>query len=316
MLFRKMRIAVWLGLVIGMQGLPAAVRAADAIPAAGVEFPSELVDFVPYEGNPLFAGTGRDTWDQMIRERGWILHDGGQYHMWYTGYKDTRPLTMHLGYATSPDGLHWTRWPGNPIFDKAWVEDMQVLKQGGMYSMFAEGLRDERIERLTSTDRVHWQLQGDVEICDTAGKPLKPAHYGTPTVWVEGATSYLFYEESDRAIWLATSKDNQHWRNFQDEPVIACGPEPFDRAAVAMDQVLKYRGRYYGYYHALAEQGSGNWTVNVAVSADLVHWKKYLRNPIIDGDKSSPVLVSDGRQYRLYTMHPDVRLYLPKTPPK
>jgi hypothetical protein len=81
---------------------------------------------------------------------------------------------------------------------------------------------------------------------------------------------------------------------------------------VAMDQVVKHGGRYYAYYHALAEKGSGNWTSDVAVSSDLIHWKKYPKNPIVDGDKSSPVLVHDGRQYRLYTMHPDVRVYFPK----
>ena len=81
---------------------------------------------------------------------------------------------------------------------------------------------------------------------------------------------------------------------------------------IAMDQVVKYKGRYYAYYHALGQRGSTNWTTCIAASDDLVHWTKYSRNPIIDGNKSSAVLVDDRRQLRLYTMHPDVRVYLPK----
>ena len=50
-------------------------------------FPAALTDFAPYSNNPVFSGTAADTWDQKIRERGYILHEDGIYYMWYTGYK-------------------------------------------------------------------------------------------------------------------------------------------------------------------------------------------------------------------------------------
>jgi hypothetical protein len=28
-------------------------------------FPKELTDFEPYESNPVFTGTGQDTWDEV-----------------------------------------------------------------------------------------------------------------------------------------------------------------------------------------------------------------------------------------------------------
>ena len=34
------------------------------------EFPGEMVEFVPYKMNPVFKGTGTNTWDKQIRERG------------------------------------------------------------------------------------------------------------------------------------------------------------------------------------------------------------------------------------------------------
>ncbi|MHC4158398.1 MAG: glycoside hydrolase family protein [Planctomycetota bacterium] len=277
------------------------------------DFPHEIVDFVPYKGNPLFAGTGKDTWDRKIRERGYILQEGDTYHMWYTGYNDDYSDTKYLGYATSPDGLKWTRYPGNPIFDKSWVEDVYVVKHGDTYYMFAEG-RHDIAHMMTSTDRIHWQDHGRLNIRYTTGEPLSPGPYGTPTIWIEGKTWYLFYERDDLAVWLASSTDRKVWTNVQDEPVLPLGPQAYDGKLIALDYVMKYKGKYYAYYHAIGpgENGQpwGNWTSNMAVSTDLVHWKKYPKNPIVVAN--SPILVHDGHQYRLYTMHPEVRVYFPR----
>jgi len=295
---------------VGCLGLNGQASAAEK--AAG-EFPAELVEFVPYDKNPVFAGTGGDTWDREIRERGTILREGDTWHLWYTGYNMDRARTMSLGYATSPDGLRWTRHPDNPVFDKAWTEDMFVVKHGDIYYMVAEGLHDIA-HMLTSKDRVHWTDHGKLDIRTTDGKPLSPGPYGTPTLWIEGRTWNLFYERGDRGVWLARSTDRKVWTNVQDEPVIPRGPEEYDRSAVALNQVIKHKGRYYGVYHANADpQWRGPWTTNVAVSDDLVHWKKYPGNPILGGgDFSSGQWVHDGRVYRLVTTHPDVRVWFPR----
>ena len=309
-----------------MNRFQAVVLAAAGLPLLAVphssaadeeQFPPELVDFEPYQGNPVFAGTGKDTWDRTIRERGYILREGDTYHLWYTGYNHNRSdasyrNTMSLGYATSPDGLHWTRYGDNPIFDESWTEDMMVLKHGDTYYMFAEGLHDIA-HMLTSTDRVHWRDHGRLDVRQTNGKPLSPGPYGTPTVWVEGDRWHLFYERRDLGIWLATSADRTIWTNVQDTPVIPLGPGAYDKHAVAMNQLVKHGERYYAYYHANTDpKWRGPWTTNVAVSEDLIHWTKYAKNPIIPTNHSSGTLVHDGRQYRLYTTHPDVRVYFPK----
>jgi beta-fructofuranosidase len=278
-------------------------------------FPRELVDWVPYEGNGLFAGTGASTWDREIRERGFILREADGWKLWYTGYDSSKSEVKSLGYATSPDGIRWTRYPGNPIFDRGWTEDVFVVKHEGIYHMFAEGVNDVA-HRLTSPDGLHWEEQGSLDIRAKAGDPIPAGAYGTPTVWVEGGTFHLFYEREDKGIWLATSKDMRVWTNVQDEPVIGLGPDAYDRYAVALNQVIRYRGRYYGVYHANADpKWKGPWTTCLAVSDDLVHWEKYPGNPVIRSDDSSGILVDDGARLRLYTMHPAVKLWLPRGAP-
>lgn len=275
-----------------------------------VEFPTELIDFVPYEHNPVFAGGGADTWDKLIRERGYILRENGIYRMWYTGYNDSLSDARYLGYATSGDGLHWIRYPGNPLFSDSWVEDMQVIKHQGVYYMFAEG-RNDIAHWMMSDDGIHWKNQGNLDIRNTSGAPLSPGPYGTPTVWIEDGRWYLFYERNDQGVWLAESADGRLWKNVQDDPVIAMGPEAYDKHGLAVNQIVKYKGRYYAYYHGTGFDPWRDWTTDVAMSTDLTHWKKYPGNPIVSGDKSSGILVNDGTQYRLYTMHPDVRVYFP-----
>ncbi len=276
------------------------------------QFPAELVHFVPYSGNPIFSGTDTNTWDRHIRERGWILLENGVYHLWYTGYihEDDE---KHLGYATSTDGYHWTRFASNPIYDSGWVEDMCIVKKDSLYYMFSEG-RGDTAHMLVSSDKIHWKEKGNLNIRQVNGQKIAPGSYGTPTVFRADSGWFLFYERNDEAIWLARSTDNfSTWTNVQDSPVIEKGPNVYDGYGLAVNQVVKYGGLYYAYYHATAFKDWHEWSTNVAVSKDLVHWTKYPGNPILRDNKSSGIMVNDGKRYRLYTMHDRVQVHFPQT---
>lgn len=321
---RLLLSAVLVSCVVGLllirtpgAGLPVESRAvagtATTDRAAAGAFPAELVDFVAYAHNPVFTAAGPGHWDVKIRERGWILREGRTYHLWYTGYDGTREGLKMLGYATSPDGLSWTRRPDNPIYQDHWVEDMMVVKRGGTYYMFAEGRNDEA-HLLASEDRVHWTRQGPLDVRTTNGEPLSAGPYGTPTAWFEGGRWYLFYERRDAGVWLATSEDMKVWTNVQDDPVLVPGPGEYDRQLIALNQIVKHRGRYYAYYHGTGTPESPRqWTTNVATSTDLVHWKKYPKNPLLGENQSSGILVDDGERFRLYSMHDEVHVHFSRS---
>jgi hypothetical protein len=281
---------------------------------AADDFPRALVDWVPVAGNPVFQGGGDNAWDRKIRERGYILVEDGTYHLWYTGYNDDRSPLKAVGHATSADGLHWTRDTANPVFNGSWTEDVFVLKRDGRYHMFAEG-KDDIAHQLVSSDRIHWSDLGALDVRKADGTPISPGPYGTPTVWYEDGTWYLFYERGDRGVWLATSRDRRVWTNVQDEPVIGLGPEPYDSQAVAVNQIVKRDGYYYAFYHANAHRPWQDWTSNIARSRDLTRWEKYPGNPIVKDNCSSPILVSGPDGDRLYTMHPEVRVFRPVSAP-
>ena len=69
------------------------------------------------------------------------------------------------------------------------------------------------------------------------------------------------------------------------------------------------------YYHASADAKWTEGSTNLAVSQDLVHWEKYSGNPILpanpaDPKRSSAFVIEDGRQFRLYATHPNVKVFV------
>ena len=276
-------------------------------------FPAELVKWTDYPGNPVFTAGGAGEWDARIRERGWIIRENDRYHLWYTGYDGTKSGLKMLGYATSSDGLSWQRCACNPVYREHWTEDMMVVKQGDTYYMFAEGLRDQA-QLLTSRDGIHWKRQGQLDIRLKSGEPIPAGPFGTPTAWYENGTWYLFYERRDAGVWLATSRDLKTWVNVQDEPVLVPGPAAHEKDLIALNQIVRYRDRYFALYHGTAHEPEPNlWTTNIATSTDLIHWRKYAHNPLlpVESNKSSGILVHDGKQFRLYTMHNEVHVHFP-----
>ena len=70
------------------------------------------------------------------------------FRMWYSGGEQYEPDA--IGYATSPDGMHWTKAANNPVFksdpglewERHKVTACQVIPEGGWYVMFYIGFRD------------------------------------------------------------------------------------------------------------------------------------------------------------------------------
>lgn len=289
------------------------------VPAASLHaaepFPAEMTDFAPATVNPVFTAQGDGHWDVRIRERGWILLDRKApagtpaWRMWYTGYDGTREGQKKLGLATSPDGIHWTPHPKNPIYEEVWVEDMMVVPHDGTLYMFAEG-RDDQAQLLSSTDGVSWDRVGALDVRKADGTPIDPGPYGTPTGYLEDGVWYLFYERRDAGIWLATSSDMTIWTNVSDDPVMVPGPGEFDNDLIAMNQIFRYKNHYYASIHG-SKAGSKLWANGLAVSDDLKTWKKFPGNPLrpISENKSSGLFIHDGKQFRFYTMHDQVHVH-------
>ena len=109
------------------------------------------------------------TWDALSVGRPSVIFDDGLFKMWYDGRKDFPPgspvngvptsSTSHrsVGYATSKDGLKWTRYHNNPVFgNNAGAVDVKRWENG--FIMLYESGDGTRFSR--STDGIDWKDGG------------------------------------------------------------------------------------------------------------------------------------------------------------
>ena len=70
-----------------------------------------------------------------------------KYKMWYHGFEGTLVTELgRIGYATSPDGIDWTRYPENPVIEvesgsyyDTWIIPTSVLFYAGEYHLYFTG---------------------------------------------------------------------------------------------------------------------------------------------------------------------------------
>jgi len=95
----------------------------------GLAVSNDGINWQGYNGGvaPVLAGTdGAGDWDIGYVSRATVMKEGDDlYHMWYSAGVDR--MNYGIGYASSVDGINWTRDASNPIFHKddgvAWRDD-------------------------------------------------------------------------------------------------------------------------------------------------------------------------------------------------
>ena len=123
-----------------------------------------------------------------------------KYRMWYSAGDQYEPDA--IGYATSADGLTWSRLGDHPIFtpdplypwEQHKVTAVQVVKEGGWFLMFYIGFRDvdhAQIGLARSKDGItHWQRH-----------PANPIIRPGPGQW-DADACYKPYAIFDGQKWL------------------------------------------------------------------------------------------------------------------
>lgn len=118
-------------------------------------------------------------WDEKEVWFRTVLNEGGNWKAWYIGRTDAvkSENTFQVGYATSTDGVSWTRYASNPIlsdpnaggtFDDPTIGtvdlgiiNLKVFNFDGTYHMLYQG-RDPEIygfKHATSSDGLTWTVQ-------------------------------------------------------------------------------------------------------------------------------------------------------------
>jgi len=165
-----------------------------------------------------------------------IVHDG-QFHMFYNGI-NSFPARVGVGYATSTDGVTWTRASDEPVFGPAadgWPAEMRSTNL-----FVTSGL----VEPDGTWVLYYYTLSGSgFNGPQAVGRATAPAPTGP---WTTSA-----------------------------EPVLAQGPEgAWDSQQVSAPDVTRTGDGYVMFYDGVAK-GSDLWMIGRATSPDGVTWTKH-----------------------------------------
>ena len=134
------------------------------------------------------------SWESDRVGRPSVIYEEGVYHMWYDG--QIYGVARHVGYATSADGMNWTKHPGNPIVMHEGAID--VARVGSGYVMLTEAHGGTRY--YTSEDRINWRNH-DLLI-ELSGRDYDLFGQVTPHLVVsDGAVQALFFGGASHSCW-------------------------------------------------------------------------------------------------------------------
>jgi predicted GH43/DUF377 family glycosyl hydrolase len=286
-----------------------------------------------YEGNPVFV-KGNNSWDDGIILGHSVIKTGSTFRMWYSGGHSIQSIGS-IGYATSQDGVHWTRYSNNPVFtaipgswEQTSVAIPSVLQDGNKLHMWyiAGGNPDDgKVGYATSSDGIHWNRHPSPVFTSREGGWYADGIFpgtvikenGIFKMWFSGATGSVSQSTptSKGGIGYATSPDGIAWKVYDNpatntppyhfsDPVLNYGTTgSWESATVLAPSVVKTKCGYEMWYAGEVFGGSQN--LGYATSTDGIHWTKDPGNPVITTDPWNillvfPSVILDGNKYRMW----------------
>jgi len=210
------------------------------------------------DSNPVMDVGPPGSWDDERVNPGAVIFDGSSYKMWYTGYDG---FFRRTGYATSPDGITWTKSDSNPVmdvgaageWDDTWAIISAVIFNGSDYQGWYPGgggpNANFRTGYATSPDGITWTKSDSNHVMDFgAAGEWDGASAGVGAVIYNGSIYEMWYEgirAGVTQIGYATSTDGLVWTKSDSNPVLLVGPfAVWDWSHVFVPTVL-YDGTSY-----------------------------------------------------------------------
>jgi hypothetical protein len=236
-----------------------------------------------------------------------VAKDGNTYLMWYCGSSgfahDVAPKRMpdhrvyRLGLATSTDGKHFEKHPGNPVFGLnegtrsvltpsiLRNPDGTVQRVAGRIRMWFSsgnlggGGRPHSIQAAESEDGVRWT--------NVSGDLITRAY--CPSVLKEGDEYRMWYTEPGAYPWVlkhARSRDGLKW-DIDETPVLKA-MQGWEHFLSNYPAVTKVGDVYLMWYTSYATKDRLTTAVGFAASTDGITWHKHPGNPVFRPDPSRP----------------------------
>jgi hypothetical protein len=190
------------------------------------------------EGDVVDPDETANVFDSLHATGACLMVEGSTYKSWYSGWNGQteptgpgicRKINFRIGYATSSDGIHWSKFSGSAgagavlglgqagQADSKGAAHPHVLKIGGNYRMWYEGFDGTtwRLMSATSSNGQSWSKQG-VALSPGGAGSLDERGLRNPLVLGRNGQYELWYQGQSTAspnfhILRATSPDALTW---------------------------------------------------------------------------------------------------------
>lgn len=218
-----------------------------------------------------------------------LVFKNSLFHLWFAQYGSAQYGSegVALGYATSEDGVNWTKHKNNPVLKQGkgvqTVGRPHVFEYGGKF--YAYSITDEhqtenssKMFRHISVDGIHW---GEGEVVMTSDRNRNSEGFSNMSV--------IFDDKED--LWkmiytldtkhspvvdfnYAWSKDGIRWENYENNPVLP-GLPPFYGGD---PYLIKIRDKFFMWHSHGYE---GELLIDCRWSEDMIQWHALHHNPDI-----------------------------------
>jgi len=263
----------------------------------GLATSTDGVTWTKYIDNPILTPGSAGLWDDTWVELPWVILIDGIYHMFYIGRNSSQ--VSSVGYASSTNGINFTKYAGNPVlspasgWDSAVIRGMSVLYEDGVWHMWYSGSDtvDEtfQIGYANSTNKFTWtKCIGNPIFTFGAAGSWDDRTVFCPRVYKIGSTYNMFYAAKSRnTVWgnhrnvyegsswrigLAASSNRLNWMRNECNPIISAGfYGMFDDTGVSIVSMISVNNSYYVYYEGQTyESDKEYWRIGLLNTSDLV----------------------------------------------
>ena len=240
--------------------------------------------FTKSASNPVLNTGTSPSWDEMGVYSPSVLWSDGTYRMWFSGTDAS--FTSAIGYATSANGIDWTKWVTNPVLTKGapgtWeatsVGFANVIPDGGGFKMWYTGTSGSirRVGYATSPDGITWtKYPGNPVVEVGAIGSWDASRVSNPTVTKVGSTYHMWYSSPISpagGIGHATSPDGINWTKDSGNPVIPGGSGTWDDTLFA--PFVLYDGSLFQMWYTGCNPTLDICQIDYARSVDGSTWSK------------------------------------------
>jgi predicted GH43/DUF377 family glycosyl hydrolase len=235
--------------------------------------------------------------------------------MWYDGMQRTEAGNIWgIGLAESLDGVHWSKYAGNPVlgpgdsgeWDSLNRFQAAVIRDAGTLKMWFSG-SDGTVYQTgyaTSTNGIVWSVHPDNPVLRVGGSgSWDEQEVDAPAVIKGGAVYRMWYTGCDAfyeecSIGLAASLNGTQWLKHPGNPVLTGTAGEWDVGFIGLPAVVKNGDTYEMWY-------SSNGKIGRATSPNGIYWTKDANNPVLSAGQFGtavwqPTVVLEGGVYKMW----------------